>query len=158
MSCSTKSQSLDSSQFAQGLRQKGLAVAMSVIGDQLVDAAAEVLISAAPASRVRQRRAGQGQSLRVGVAVDLGTTMAVGERSSVQEGLMVIVAVFAGLESAGHLAHAADPHLRPPSDPARTRPAGRRRSHACRQIPRGAAEESLRRAEGSRKMPHTSGS
>jgi hypothetical protein len=70
---------------------------MNVIRDLLVDAAAEGLISAAPASRVRQGRAGQGQPVHVGIAVDLGTALAVGERLlPAQEALMVIVAVFTG--------------------------------------------------------------
>jgi integrase len=90
---------LDLSQFSRGLREQGLApssvaVAMSVIRDLLQDAAAEGLIPAAPAPRVRQRRAGQGQPARVGVAVDLGTVLAVGERLPAQEALMVIVAAF----------------------------------------------------------------
>ena len=90
------------SQFARRLREQGLApssvaLAMSVIHDLLVDAAAEGLIAAAPAARVRQRRAGQGRPLRVGVAVGLRTVLAVGERLPAQEALMVIVAAFTGM-------------------------------------------------------------
>ena len=87
---------LGASQFARSLRKQGLApssvaVAMSVIRDLLVDAVAEGLIAAAPSARVRQRRAGQGRPVRVGVAVDLRTVLPVGER------LMVIVAAFTGM-------------------------------------------------------------
>jgi len=90
------------SQFARSLREQGLApssvaVAMSVIRDLLVDAAAEGLIAAAPAARVRQRRAGQGRPVRVGVAVDVRTVLAVGERLPTQEALMVVVAAFTGM-------------------------------------------------------------
>src|SRR6185437_13805938 len=93
---------LDLSQFARGLREQGMAsssvaVEMSVIRDLLADAAVEGLIPVVPASRVRRRRAGQGQPVRVGVAVDLGTVAAVGERLPAQEALMVIVAAFTGM-------------------------------------------------------------
>ena len=82
---------LDLSQFARGLREQGLAlssvaVAMSVIRDLLADASVEGLIPVAPVSRVRRRRAGQGRPVRVGVAVDLATVAAVGERLPAQEG------------------------------------------------------------------------
>ena len=93
---------MDLSQFARCLREQGLApssvaVVMSVIRDLLMDAAAEGLILAAPASRVRQRRVGQGQPVRVGVAVDLGTVLALGQRLPEQERLMAVVAVFTGM-------------------------------------------------------------
>ena len=93
---------LDLSQFARGLRERGLAsssvgVAMAVIRDLLMDAADEGLIAVAPASRVRRRRAGQGQPVRAGIAVDLGTVVAIAKRLPAQESLMVIVAGFTGM-------------------------------------------------------------
>jgi hypothetical protein len=62
--------------FARRLREEGLApssvtVAMSVIRDLLVDAAAAGLIPAAPVYRIRQWRTGRGRSLCPAVAVEL---------------------------------------------------------------------------------------
>ena len=93
---------LDLSQFARSLREQGLApssvgVAMSVIRDLLEDAADEGLIAVAPVARVRRRRAGQGQPVRAGIAVDLRTVMAIAQRLPAQESLMVLVAGFTGM-------------------------------------------------------------
>ncbi|MBR7828873.1 hypothetical protein KDK95_21365 [Actinospica sp. MGRD01-02] len=68
---------LDLSQFARGLRERGLAP--SSVGV------------------VRRRRAGQGQPVRAGIAVDLRTVMAVARRLPAQESLMVVVAGFTGM-------------------------------------------------------------
>ena len=94
--------SLDLSGFARSLTERGLApssvaVAMAVIRDLLEDAAGEGLIAVAPSSRVRRRRAGQGQPVRAGIAVDLGTVVAIAQRLPAQESLMVVVAGFTGM-------------------------------------------------------------
>ena len=94
--------SLDLSGFARSLTERGLApssvaVAMAVIRDLLEDAADAGLIAVAPSSRVRRRRAGQGQPVRAGIAVDLGTVVAIAQRLPAQESLMVVVAGFTGM-------------------------------------------------------------
>jgi len=90
---------LDLSQFARSLREQSLApssvaVAMAVIRDLLVDAAAQGLISAAPAGGIRQRRGGP---VRAGVAAEIGTVLAIRGRLPAQEALMTLTAVFTGM-------------------------------------------------------------
>jgi integrase len=93
---------LDLSQFARSLREQGLApssvaVAMAVIRDLLVDAAAQGLIAAAPVGGIRRRGAGRGGPVRAGVAAELGTVLAVRGRLPEQEALMALTAVYTGM-------------------------------------------------------------
>ena len=112
---------LDLSEFARHLREAGLApssvtVVLAVIRDLLADAAAEGVIPAAPAVRLRHRRTGAGAPVRPGIAVDLGTVFAVAERLPAQESLMVIVALFTGMWW-GEVCGMRRQHLHAPGEP-----------------------------------------
>lgn len=74
-----------------------MTVVLDVLRDLLTDAAAEGLIPAAPVMPSRERHRRAPTTARIGIALDLGTVLAVCGRLPPQGALMVITAVFTGM-------------------------------------------------------------
>jgi integrase len=112
---------LDVSEFGRHLREVGLALSsvtavLAVVRGLLADAVAGGVVPAAPAVRLWHRRTGAGTPVCPGVAVGVEAVLAVCARLSVQEALMVVVALFTGMRW-GEVCGVRRQHLHAPGEP-----------------------------------------
>jgi integrase len=82
---------------AQGLASSTVVVVMTVVGDLLIDTAAEHVIAAAPVFHTGRRGGRVTDDRRPGVAVDLAAVQAIRARLKPDAALLVLTAVFTGM-------------------------------------------------------------